>query len=101
MALVPNAALNEPDVYERSGLFLIRRAGSTVVADSRPGTPAASAGIVKGDAIASVDGSPTSAMSLSQIREIFSQPAGTVVTLQLTSKAGVQRTVKFTLADYA
>jgi hypothetical protein len=101
MALVPNAALNEPDVYERSGLFLIRRGGSTVVADSRPGTPAASAGIVKGDAIASVDGSPTSAMSLSQIREIFSQPAGTVVTLQLTSKAGVQRTVKFTLADYA
>ena len=29
--------------------------GVTVVADSRPGTPAASAGIVKGDVIASVD----------------------------------------------
>ncbi|MGP8099884.1 MAG: aspartyl protease family protein [Candidatus Cybelea sp.] len=100
MALVPNEALNEPDVYERSGLFLIRRAGVTVVADSRPGTPAASAGIAKGDAIASVDGSPTSGMSLSQIREIFSQAAGTVVTLQVTSKTGEQRTVKVTLADY-
>ncbi|HLY03598.1 MAG TPA: aspartyl protease family protein [Candidatus Cybelea sp.] len=100
MALVPNAALNDPDVYERSGLFLIRRGGVTVVADSRPGTPAANAGIVKGDAVASVDGSPVDGMSLSQIRDIFSQPAGTVVTLQLTSKSGAQRTVKFTLADY-
>jgi hypothetical protein len=100
MALVPNVALNEPDVYERSGLFLIRRGGVTVVADSRPGTPAASAGIAKGDAIASVDGSPASSMSLSQIRDIFSQPAGTVVTLQVTSKTGGERTVKVTLADY-
>jgi hypothetical protein len=100
MALTPNAALGDPDIYERSGLFLIRRGDSTVVADSRPGTPAASAGIVKGDEIASVDGSPAGGMSLSQIREVFSQPAGTVVTLQLTSKSGAQRTVKFTLADY-
>jgi hypothetical protein len=100
MALVPDAAFIESDVYERSGLFLIRRGDSTVVADSRPGTPAASAGIVKGDAIASVDGSAAGGMSLSQIREVFSQPAGTVVTLELTSKSGAQRTVKFTLADY-
>jgi hypothetical protein len=100
MALVPNAALSDPDGYERSGLFLLRRGGATIVADSRPGTPAASAGVVKGDAIASVDGSPTGTMSLSQIREIFSQPAGTVVTLQVTSKTGGPRTVKFTLADY-
>jgi hypothetical protein len=100
MALVPNPALNDSDGYERSGLFLIRRGDSTVVADSRPGTPAASAGVVKGDTIASVDGSPAGGMSLSQIRDVFSQPVGTVVTLELTSKSGAQRTVKFTLADY-
>jgi hypothetical protein len=46
-------------VYERSGLFLIRHAGSTVVVD-----------------------------------------AGTVVTLQITGKDAVQRTVKLTLGDY-
>lgn len=100
MAIVPNAAFHDPDVYERSGLFLIRRAGNTTVADSRPGTPAASAGIVKGDTIASVDGSPASGMSLSQIRDIFSQPAGTVITLKITAKDGTQRTVKLKLADY-
>ena len=100
MALVPNATLHEPDVYERSGLFLIRHAGSTVVVDARPGTPAASAGIAKGDVIVSIDGSPAGGMSLAQIRDLFSQPAGTVVTLQITGKDATQRTVKLTLGDY-
>ena len=100
MALVPNAALHDPDVYERSGLFLIRHAGNTVVVDARPGTPAASAGIAKGDVIASIDGSPAGGMSLGQIRDVFYQPAGTVVTLQITGKDAAQRTVKLTLGDY-
>ncbi len=100
MALAPNAALREPDVYERSGLFLIRHAGSTVVVDARPGTPAASAGIAKGDVIAAIDGSPAGGMSLGQIRDVFDQPAGTVVTLQITGKGATQRTVKLTLGDY-
>jgi hypothetical protein len=100
MALVPNATLHEPDVYERGGLFLIRRAGNTVAADARPGTPAADAGIVKGDVIASVDGSPASGMSLGQIRDVFYQPAGTVVTLQIAGKDATPRTVKLTLGDY-
>jgi hypothetical protein len=39
-------------------------------------------------------------MSLGQIRDVFSQPAGTVVTLQITGKDGAQRTVKLTLGDY-
>jgi hypothetical protein len=100
MALVPNATLHDPDVYERSGLFLIRHAGSTVIVDARPGTPAASAGIAKGDVIASIDGSPAGGMSLGQIRDVFYQPAGTVVTLQITGNDGAQRTVKLTLGDY-
>ena len=36
MTLVPNAALREPDVYERSGLFLIKHAGSIVVSTRVP-----------------------------------------------------------------
>jgi hypothetical protein len=100
MALVPNATLHDPDVYERSGLFLIRHAGSTVVVDARPGTPAASAGIAKGDVIASIDGAPAGGMSLGQIRDVFDQPAGTVLTLQINGKDGAQRTVKLALGDY-
>jgi hypothetical protein len=100
MTLVPNADLTEADAYERSGLFLIKRAGSVVVVDSRPGTPAATAGIVKGDTIVSIDGSPASTMLLSDVRAKFAQPAGTVVTLQLAGKDGTTRTVKLTLGDY-
>ncbi len=100
MTLVPNAAFAEADVYERSGLFLIERAGSVVVADSRPGTPAANAGITKGDVIGSVDGKPAGTMPLSEIRNALAQPAGTVVTLQVTGKDGTPRTIALKLNDY-
>jgi hypothetical protein len=100
MTLVPNAAFGEADAYERSGLFLIRRGATIVVADARPGTPAADAGVVKGDAIASVNGTPVSAMPLYAIRDLFAQAPGTVVTLGISSQDGTQRSVKFALRDY-
>ncbi|HZY96932.1 MAG TPA: aspartyl protease family protein [Candidatus Cybelea sp.] len=100
MTLAPNAAFSEAEAYERSGLFLIRRGDSVVVMDSRPGTPAANAGIVKGDSIASINGSPVNTMLLSQIRDLFAQPTGTVVTLVVTGKDGTRRSVKITLRDY-
>ena len=100
MTLVPNAGFGEADSYERSGLFLIKRAGGVVVLDSRPGTPAAQAGIVKGDVINSIDGTPANTMLLGAIRNLLAQPAGTVVTLQVTGKDGTSRSVKITLKDY-
>lgn len=100
MTLVPNAAFNEPDAYERSGLFLVKRAGSVLVIDARPGTPAADAGIARGDVIVAVNGTPAGTMMLGDIRGLFAQPAGSVVTLTLADKSGAQRTVKVTLRDY-
>lgn len=100
MTLVPNAAFGDADAYERSGLFLIRRGASIVVADARPGTPAADAGIVKGDTIASIDGKPAGEMPLYAIRDLFAQAGGTVVTLGIASKDGTQRSVTFRLRDY-
>lgn len=100
MTLVPNAAFSEADAYERSGLFLIKRGGSVIVVDSRPGTPAAAAGIVKGDSIVSIDGTPTSGMLLSDVRAALAKPAGTVLTLQIAAKDGTPRSVKLTLEDY-
>lgn len=100
MTLVPNAAFAEPDSYERSGLFLVNRGGKIVVIDSRPGTPAAMAGIAKGDLIVAVDGVATSASTLSDVRASFAKPAGSVITLDVAGKDGVTRTVKLTLRDY-
>jgi hypothetical protein len=100
MALVPNAAFNDPEQYERIGLFLIDKGGKITVADARPGTPAADAGIVAGDVIVTIDGASTGTMSLEDVRATFYQPAGTVVRLGLSSKDGTQRTVAVTLRDF-
>jgi PDZ domain len=100
MTLVPNATFNDPDQYERSGLFLVTQSGKVIVANARPGTPASDAGIVRGDVITTVDGSPVSSMTLEAIRATFTRAAGTVIHLGLTAKDGTQRTVVLTLRDY-
>jgi hypothetical protein len=100
MALVPNASFNDPDQYERIGLFLINNHGKITVADARPGTPAAQAGIVRGDVISTIDGAPASTMSLEDVRAMFSKPAGTVLHLGLVAKDGTQRIVSVTLRDF-
>src|SRR5579883_209292 len=100
MTLVPNADYAKPDFYERSGLFLVKQGAGIAVADARPGTPAAQAGIVRGDTIVAVNGTPANTMTLGEIRDLLAQPAGTVVTLQIAAKNGTQRTVRLALRDY-
>ena len=100
MALIPNASLNKRDSYERAGVFLLNRGGKYVVFDVRPGTPAQHAGIVRGDAIDSIDGKPASSMSLQAVRETFLQAAGTVLQLGLIGHDGAKRTIALTLQDF-
>lgn len=100
MTLTPNAAFDQPDSYERAGLFLLNKAGTYVVLDARPGTPAAAAGIVKGDTIVSVDGKPASGMTLQQVRELFYGVPGTVIRLTVSGPTGTQRDAVVTLRDY-
>lgn len=97
IALKPNALLGARDAYERAGLFLITTGGKVVVYDVRPGTPAAEAGIVKGDVIAAVDGT---APSLQQARDAINGPAGTVLHVQIAAKDGTTKTVTLTLRDW-
>ncbi|HTX59174.1 MAG TPA: aspartyl protease family protein [Verrucomicrobiae bacterium] len=100
MTLTPNAGYELRDSYDRSGLFLIDKAGTVTIIDARPGTPAAAAGLAKGDAIVSLDGTPTASMSLQAIRERLSGTPGTVVHLMIEGKGGATRAVTLTLADY-
>lgn len=99
MALVAGPDVTQPDVYERAGLFLLNRSGKYVVIDARPGTPAAQAGIAKGDTIETIDGKPASSMSLQAVRELFFGAPGTVLQIGLIGKDGGKRTVTLTLAD--
>lgn len=99
MALIAGPDFARPDAYERAGLFLLNRAGKYVVIDARPGTPAARAGIVKGDTLDTIDGKPASSMSLQAVRELFFGAPGTVLQIGLTGKDGAKRTVSLTLAN--
>ncbi|HTU80804.1 MAG TPA: aspartyl protease family protein [Candidatus Acidoferrales bacterium] len=98
MALQPNASFGMRDQYERAGLFLIATGGAIVVYDVRPQTPAADAGIVKGDRIVAIDGKPPA--SLQAARDLFLQPAGTVLHVEVAGKDGATRTVTLTLRDW-
>jgi C-terminal processing protease CtpA/Prc len=100
MSLVPNASLDAPDEFERSGMFVINE-GKIVVAAVRPGTPAALAGIVKGDVIASVDDVQGAQLTLGAVRDALRRPSNTVLRLGIISPhASVGRLVTLTLADY-
>jgi C-terminal processing protease CtpA/Prc len=81
-------------------MFLVNAGGKITLVDARPGTPAAAAGLSKGDVITSIDGRPASAMTLDAVRQYFMQPAGTVLKVGVTSKSGTARTVSLTLRDY-
>jgi len=85
------------DHWDRSGVFLVNT-GAITIFDVRPGTPAAKAGLAKGDVITSVNKSST--LSLSEVRNLFRGEPGTVVHLLVKSKDGATHAIDLTLADY-
>ena len=98
MALQPNARFGERDTYDRSGMLLISDAGKIVVYDVRQGTPAAKAGLAKGDIILSIDG--VAPRSLEQVRHAMRAAPGAVLHLQAVDKTGTPRPVTITLHDW-
>jgi hypothetical protein len=97
MTLTPNADFDLRDHWDRSGVFLVNNGAITII-DVRPRTPAANAGLGKGDVIVSVNGS--SSLSLRQVREIFSAEPGTVEHLVVKNREGATRDIELTLEDY-
>jgi Aspartyl protease/PDZ domain len=100
MTLAQNGFFAQPDTYDRSGAFLIVPAGQPTIADVRPGTPAADAGLMRGDVLISINGKSAGGMDLAQIRSVFSEATGTIVHLVVQGKTGTQRNVTLTLRDY-
>jgi Aspartyl protease/PDZ domain len=98
MTLTPNANFDMPDHWDRSGVYLVDNNGAITIIGDRPGTPAATAGLAKGDVIVSVNGS--SGLSLLQVRNLFMAEPGSVEHLVIESKDGKTHDVDLTLADY-
>ncbi|HEY9086483.1 MAG TPA: aspartyl protease family protein [Candidatus Tyrphobacter sp.] len=97
--LMPNTGYATPFTNDRSGLFLIDYHGGVMVLDARAGTPAASAGLRKGDMILTVNGKSASSYALPQLRALLSGPTGVVIRLRVRSGAA-ERDVTLTLRDY-
>jgi hypothetical protein len=100
LALLPNESLGLRDAYDRSGFFLIDRNGAIVVADARPGTPAAGSGVLKGESIKSVNGQSAATLGLGGIRQLFLGATGTKLQLEVSGKDGTVRPVTLVLSDY-
>ncbi len=101
MSLAPDAAYNVPDSYDRSGIFAVAHDGHLIAIDVRPGTPAADAGIKKGDVIASIDGKSGADLTLASLRAAFRQPAETALHLGIVSPPSTTpHDVTLNLRDY-
>lgn len=100
LLLAKNAQFDAPFSYDRSGLFLIDDNGAHTVLSVFPGTPAAAAGLRKGDVVLAVNNTAAAQTSLAQLRAMLSGPAGTSVTLHVRGPAGHERDATLKLADY-
>lgn len=100
LLLAKNAQFDAPFSYDRSGLFLVDDNGAYTVLSVFPGTPAAAAGMRKGDVLLAVNNAPVSNSSLVQLRTTLSGPVGTTVTLHIRGPAGHERDATIKLADY-
>jgi PDZ domain/Aspartyl protease len=98
IALQPNASLGEREVYDRSGAILVDNAGKIVVYAVREGTPAAKAGLAKGDVILSING--VVPRSFEDVRQALRGASGTVLHLQVAGGTETLRMTTLTLRDW-
>jgi len=88
------------DTFDRSGMWINEDGnGAFKVVDVTKGAPAESAGLKAGDIITAVNGKPSSAIHLYELRrDLRNEAPGTVVTFTVKS-GGATRDVKVTLRD--
>ena len=78
-----NTNYGQPDVFDRSGMWIERGdAGFEVVELIKDG-PAAKAGLAPGNVIVAIDGKPWSALGLNAVRQDFKADPGTKVKVKL------------------
>jgi hypothetical protein len=76
LILEPNSHFPEPDQEDKSGLLIVAKGQNYKtfeVVNVQPNTPAAAAGIMKGDIIAGIDTDPAADLSVLTARDLFRQ----------------------------
>jgi membrane-associated protease RseP (regulator of RpoE activity) len=78
-----NMNFGQPDVFDRSGMWIERGATGFEVVELVKDGPAAKAGLAPGNVIVAVDGKPWSALGLNVVRQDFKAAPGTKVKVKL------------------
>ena len=78
-----NTNYGQPDVFDRSGMWIERSASGFEVVELIKDGPAAKAGLAPGNVIVAIDGKPWSAMGLNVVRQDFKAAPGTKVKVKL------------------
>jgi hypothetical protein len=99
MYLAPNAQFSAPDVFDRSGLWLLGDDDALAVSDIAPDSAAARAGLQVDDRIVSIDGEGIAKRGLSEWRQRLRElPAGTKLALRVL-RHGKTVNAELVLAD--
>jgi len=84
--LEPGKEVARRDVYDRSGMTLVRDRAGFRVAAVLPQGPAAAAGIQEGDRIVAIDGAPATGRPLFEVEDLFCDASpGTLVRLRVAT----------------
>jgi Aspartyl protease/PDZ domain len=75
--LIPDPAMDKPDAYDRSGLWIGRRDARFAIFDVMAGGPGDRAGLRTGDVVTAVDGVKAEALDLFALRAKLRDPAAT------------------------
>jgi hypothetical protein len=89
--LQPNRHFAEPDVFDRSGLWVMRASdgSSFEVADVMPDSPASKVGLKVGERILKVDQTDAAVLTVSTFREWLEKERGTKIDLEVQGEDGV------------
>jgi C-terminal processing protease CtpA/Prc len=98
--LQPNALADQPDVFDRSGLWVNRGDNAMIaIGDVSADSAASKAGLKVGDSILAVDGRDARAVEIYELRETLKGKPGTVVHLLVKGADGKTRKKVIKLED--
>jgi len=78
-----NANFGQPDVFDRSGMWIERSASGFEIIETMKDGPAAKAGLAPGNVIVAIDGKPWSTLPLATVRQELKAAPGTKVKVTL------------------
>jgi membrane-associated protease RseP (regulator of RpoE activity) len=93
MHLERNAHYEEKEIFDRSGMYLVKQAQWFEVIEVIKGGPAAEAGIKPGDRIVSIDGKKATALTMPEVRSKLRGPVNTRITLIIKRDDSTDRKV--------